>query len=114
MKKIKKNGKDVIVEEDQLNYGKHKKNNAFRFITILISTSTDPNFRELVRKDYRPGGRILLTVPEDEDLDKNSQRSVVKDYLSLDDETKVEFLRRKTQANFHILSEFKECNLLFK
>jgi len=85
---------------------------------ILISTSTDPNFSQLGRIDIHSGKRRLLSIPEAEDLDDETKKLIIQEHLGLKQEEtkeenltkaeiKLEFLRGKTEANFHILDEFR-------
>ena len=115
IKEARANNKLIIGQHDQLNSTSYLENLSFRFLKevkpdkhILISTSTDPNFTQLVRTDINIGSRILLSIPEMEDLDKTTTKSILKHYFAVDDEIKIEFLREKTSGNFHILSEFRK------
>ena len=105
----------ILGLHDQINSLAYLKNLSFRFLKeiypdkhILISTSTDPNFTQLVREDINSGIRILLTLPEMEDLDETTQKDILKHYFSLDDDIKIDLLREKTSSNFNILSEFRK------
>lgn len=122
-------GKVVIVEEDQINSDVLKSNLSLKLLRaikpdkfILISTSTDPNFIHLARIDIHSGARRLISVPEAENLSDDTKKQIIQEHLgwkleetkSLQEklkreeiDMKLEFLREKTEANFHILDEFQ-------
>lgn len=127
-------GKVSYVIHDQINSKLYQFNLSLRLLEkifervnnhdkfILISTSTDENFIHLARNDIHSGRRSLLSIPEAEDLNDETKKLIIQEYLgwkpeqpkSLAEkskteeiEIKLEFLREKTEANFHILDEFR-------
>lgn len=115
IEEARKNNKLILGIHDQLNNSDLKNNLSFKFLQkieldkyVLISTSTDPNFQDLTRKDYNSGTRILLSISEDEYLNEKNQKSILKHYFNLKDDIKLNFLIEKTSSNFHILNEFRE------
>ena len=108
----------ILGLHDQINSLAYLKNLSFRFLKeiypdkhILISTSTDPNFTQLVREDINSGTRILLTLSEMEDLDETTQKDILKHYFSLDDEIKFEFLREKLPQISIFCPNFESKNI---
>ena len=115
LKDARASGKKIFGLHDQINYIFYLQNMSFRFLKevnldklIMISTSNDPSFAQLARRDVNGGERTLLSISEMEDLDDATQKKILKHYFSIDDEFKTEFLREKTNSNFHILSHFRK------
>ena len=109
--------KKIYGEHDQMNSRNLKENESFNFLLkrepdkmILFSISTDEDFMILARKDINSDSTRMFDFPEDEELDEITQEKIIKDYYHLDDQDKIEFLRLKTKANFHFLSEFRESD----
>jgi len=112
--KARENNKTIIFLQDGINlvekckflYNELGEEN-FNYI-ILITTSSDPKVSSLARKDDHGFRTVTLEEAYEDNLDKKTQRKIVKYILNTSDGKVIDTAIELFSCNMHILSHYKE------
>ena len=74
----------------------------------MITTSSDPKVSSLARKDDHGFRTVTLEEAYEDNLDKKTQRKIVKYILNTSDGKVIDTAIELFSCNMHILSHYKE------